>query len=100
MALGARLSATTTKARTSDQFRFKLFANVGCPIEGFRKSILLNVTRAPEEQKRITLRNAAMALGGIQIGAGFSDEMAIEWLMAAFRYRCRLGRGQNTAAWA
>jgi hypothetical protein len=53
-------------------------------LEGFRRSVLDNLQRqAVDGQKHIQLRSAALALGGIQVAAGFTDAEAIQWLLDA-----------------
>jgi hypothetical protein len=52
-------------------------------LEGYRQSVLDTVRTATEGQKHSRLRNAALALGGIQDEAGFSDPEAVDWLMDA-----------------
>jgi len=53
-------------------------------LEGFRLAVLDTLRRsAIDGQKHTALRNAALALGGIQATAGFSAVQAIQWLMDA-----------------
>jgi hypothetical protein len=70
-------------------------------LEGYRKALLKNVSSAGEGQKHYRLRNAALALGGIQQEAGFSDEEAIGWLMQALPSTVADWKNaETTAAWA
>jgi hypothetical protein len=53
-------------------------------LEGFRMSVLDNLRRqAVDGQKHTELRSAALALGGIQAAAGFTDAAAVQWLLDA-----------------
>ena len=53
-------------------------------LEAFRVSVLDNLRRqAVDGQKHIQLRNAARLLGGIQVAAGFTDAVAVRWLLNA-----------------
>jgi hypothetical protein len=50
----------------------------------WRRAVLDNLRRrAVDGQKHIELRNAALALGGIQAEAGFTDADAVRWLLDA-----------------
>lgn len=70
-------------------------------LEGYRKSLLENVSKAGEGQKHLQLRSAARALGGIQAEAGFSDAEAIEWLMDALPDTVvDWANAKKTAEWA
>ena len=51
-------------------------------LEGFRMAVLDTLRRAAVDgHKHTALRNAALALGGIQAEAGFSDAQGIQWMM-------------------
>jgi hypothetical protein len=52
-------------------------------LEAYRQAILKKVSAATEGQKHLTLRNSALALGGIQDQASFTDDEAVGWLMDA-----------------
>ncbi len=68
--------------------------------EGYRLSVLKTVKTAAEGQKHFRLRNAALALGGIQDEAGFSDAEAIDWLMDALPGTVADWKAaKKTAAW-
>jgi P4 family phage/plasmid primase-like protien len=70
-------------------------------LEGFRQSVLDSLRRsAVDGQKHTALRNAALALGGIQVAAGFTDAQAVQWLMDALPATVAdWNAAKATAAW-
>ena len=69
-------------------------------LDAFRQKILKNVSAAPEGQKHTVLRNAARALGGVQDQAGFTDAVAVGWLMDALPMTVKdWNAAHRTALW-
>ena len=70
-------------------------------LEAFRLSVLDNLRRqAIDGQKHVALRNAALALGGIQVAAGFTDAEAVQWLLEALPASVEdWNAARTTAAW-
>lgn len=69
-------------------------------LDGFVRSVLDRVSRAPEGGKHFVLRNAALSLGGIQEAAGLSDQRAGEMLLAALPQTVKDWKGAaKTIAW-
>ena len=63
-------------------------------------SILANVRSAPEGQKHVELRNAALALGGWLHLGGYSRTEAVAWLLAALPSTVQDWKAaQRTAEW-
>jgi hypothetical protein len=70
-------------------------------LEGYRASVLAKVRKAGDGQKHTQLRNAALALGGIQDQAGFTDDQAVAWLTEALPPGVKDWRlARQTAGWA
>jgi hypothetical protein len=69
-------------------------------LERIKQSVLDRVQGAADGAKHFTLRNAALALGGVAERAGFSDETAIRWLLDALPPGVKDWRiAEKTAAW-
>lgn len=57
------------------------------------------VRGAPEGQRHVTLRGAAVSLGGIQDRAGFTDAAASRWLLDALGVPGSRAKDEDTIAW-
>lgn len=69
-------------------------------IAAFISSLLDNVARAPEGGKHATLLANARTLGGVAAEAGFSDDEAVGWLLAALPSTVTCWKSaSNTARW-
>jgi hypothetical protein len=68
-------------------------------LERFVDRVLARVRAAPEGQRHVTLRGAAVSLGGIQDRAGFADAEARSWLLDALGVPGSRHKDEDTIAW-
>jgi hypothetical protein len=70
-------------------------------MEGYRRHVLARVSRAVDGRKHTELVAAGLLLGGIADEAGFGEDEAVSWLIAALPASAKdLVNAEKTAKWA